>query len=183
MTIQTPPTYQLSTKLRKAIDACVAKFPQGKQRSAVIMALRLLQNERGWLADEQLDALACYLNLAKIEVYEVVSFYSMFDRTPVGKHKIAVCNSISCHLCGSKKLIDHLKKRLKIELGQTTSDGLFTLKETECLAACDGAPAMMVDETTYEENVTPERADQLIETLRKAAQRTKKKTPTKEKTS
>ena len=165
--MSTVTTYTLSAPLCKAIDEVVAKFPADKKRSAVIMALRLVQNEQGWLADEQLDAVANYLNIPKIQVYEVVSFYSMFDRTPVGKNKISVCNSISCHLCGSKQLLDHLQKKLKIKIGETTKDGLFTLKETECLAACDGAPAMMVNETHYHENVTLEDADKLLAKLAK----------------
>lgn len=161
--------YTLSKPLQQSINQLVTKFPEGKQRSAIIMSLRLIQFEHGYLEKTHMNALARHLDLPPIYVYEVAHFYSMYDLKPVGKHKLAVCNSISCHLCGSKSIIDYLGKKLNIKPGETTEDGLFTLKETECLAACNAAPMMMVDETRYEENLTFEKIDKLLEQLRSNA--------------
>jgi NADH-quinone oxidoreductase subunit E len=156
----------LNPSLCQAIDHCVKKFPQGKQQSALIMALRIVQKHYGWLSEMLLDEVADYLSLPPIEVYKVVSFYSMYERKPCGKHKIAVCNSISCALRGSKKIIDHLKTTLGVDLNETTKDGLFTLKETECLGACIDAPVATLDEDQYQERLTPEVVDKIIQALK-----------------
>ena len=136
---------QLSAHAREEIDHWVKKFPEGRQRSAVISALQVVQHENeGYLTPELMDAVADYLDLPPIQVYEVATFYSMFETEPVGRHSISVCTNISCMLRGSDEIVDHLEKKLGIETGSSTSDGKFYLKrEEECLAACCGAPMMM----------------------------------------
>ena len=142
------------------------KFPEGRQRSAVISALQAAQHEnRGYLTVELMDAVAEYLDLPAIQVYEVATFYSMFETKPVGRHCVSVCTNISCMLCGSDEIVSHLENKLGIKLGESTADGkIFLKKEEECLAACCGAPMMMVDHVYYE-NLTPEKVDEIIEGL------------------
>ena len=149
--------------VREQIDSWLAKYPPRQAQSAVIPALHILQTENdGWLSEPILDAVAVYLNIPAINVYEVATFYSMFELSPVGKHKINVCTNISCMLCGSEQIVAHLEQRLNIKLGQTTQDGMFTLKEVECLGACGGAPMLQLNRD-YHELLTPERVDQLID--------------------
>ncbi|MDA9832407.1 NADH-quinone oxidoreductase subunit NuoE [Gammaproteobacteria bacterium] len=152
-------------KLAVAIDQWVNKFPKGQQKSATLMALRVVQDEYRWLEQKHLDAVADYLKLSKIDVYEVASFYSMYQHQPVGKHLVKVCTSLSCCLNGAYEVVDHLEKTLDIQCGQTTQDGKITLQETECLAACAGAPAICVDDKTYHENMTIERIEKMIKPL------------------
>lgn len=156
----------LSSHVREEIDRWVAKFPEGRQRSAVISALHAAQHEnRGFLTTEIMDAVANYLDMPPIEVYEVAAFYSMFETKPVGEHSISVCTNISCWLRGSKEIVDHIEKRLGIKTGESTADGRFYLKrEEECLAACCGAPMMMVDHV-YHENLTPEKVDEVLDAI------------------
>jgi NADH-quinone oxidoreductase subunit E len=156
----------LSAHVREEIDHWVAKFPKGRQRSAVIAALQAAQHENeGYLTPEIMDAIAGYLNLPPIQVYEVATFYSMFVTKPVGRHSISVCTNISCMLRGSDEIVAHLEKKLGIETGESTADGKFYLKrEEECLAACCGAPMMMIDHHYYE-NLTPEKVDEIIDAL------------------
>ncbi len=147
------------------IDKILAKFPANQRRSAVISALMLVQkNNKGWLTIELMDQVAEYLGVAKIAVYEVASFYSMFELNPVGRHKISVCTNISCMLRGSDQILDHLCEKLRINVNQNTPDNKFTLKAVECLAACGGAPMMQVGEV-YHENLTPEKVDQILARL------------------
>ncbi len=156
----------LSLKSKKAIDQWLTKYPPNQRQSAVLYALKIVQEDNnGWLTEELMDAVAAYLGMPKIAVYEVASFYSMFELKPVGKHKISVCTNISCMLCESDKLIEHLKGRLGINFGETTPDGLFTLKEVECLAACGGAPAIQIG-TVYHEKVTPDKMDAILDELK-----------------
>lgn len=157
---------QFDTSVTKKIDAWKKKFPKEKPESSIIMSLRFIQDHYGWLSDKHLDMLAEYLVIAPIRVYEVASFYSMYHRNPVGKHVLGICGSISCMLRGSEPLIHHLENKLNIKLGETTEDGLFTLKEVECLASCTKAPAMVVNGTQYVEDLTPESLDKLIDDLR-----------------
>jgi NADH-quinone oxidoreductase subunit E len=140
---------QLTKQTEDAIAVWVAKFPKEQKRSAILMALRLAQKQAGWLSDALLDEVAKLLDLPPIWIYEVAGFYSMYDRKPVGKHKIGICNSISCGLCGSAQLMHDLSKRLGIQVGQTTADGQITLQELECLGACCDGPAVMLNETEY----------------------------------
>ena len=157
----------LSSEVRREIDHWLTKFPPERKRSAVLMALRLVQQQNGgWLTVELMDVVADYLDLPKIAVYEVASFYTLLQTEPVGRHKIAVCNSISCMLSGSEKLIAHLEQRLGIHAGETTPDGLFTLKEVECLAACTRAPMLQIDDQQYYENLTTAHVDAILEEIR-----------------
>jgi NADH-quinone oxidoreductase subunit E len=153
----------LSADVRAEIDRWVAKFPPDRRRSAVIAALHAVQHEQGYLSRDGLDAVAAYLGLPPIQVYEVASFYSMFETQPVGRHHISVCTNISCMLCGGEELLAHVERRLGIKVGESTPDGRFYLKrEEECLAACSGAPMMMVDHVYYE-NLTPDAVDRVLE--------------------
>jgi NADH-quinone oxidoreductase subunit E len=153
----------LSPHVRAEIDRWVAKFPPERKRSAVIAALHAVQHEKGYLAQESMDAVAGYLGLPPIQVYEVASFYSMFETKPCGRHHISVCTNISCMLRGGEEILAHVEKRLGIKIGESTPDGRFFLKqEEECLAACNGAPMMMVDHVYYE-NLTPEKVDRILD--------------------
>jgi len=156
----------LSAHVREEIDHWVAKFPQGRQRSAVIAALQAAQHENdGFLTPAIMDAVAAYLDLPAIQVYEVATFYSMFETKPVGRHSISVCTNISCMLRGSDEIVEHLEKTLGIKTGESTPDGKFYLKrEEECLAACCGAPMMMVDHV-YHENLTTEKVDRVLDAI------------------
>lgn len=155
----------LSLKTKTAIDAWLKKFPSNQKQSAVLYALTVVQEENGGhLSEGWMDAVAAYLDMPKIAVYEVASFYSMFELHPVGKHKICICTNISCLLQGCETIVDHLKSRLNIDLGETTSDGRFTLKSVECLAACGNAPVMQIGKKYYE-HLTPERVDSILSEL------------------
>jgi NADH-quinone oxidoreductase subunit E len=156
----------LSQKLKAEIDLWVAKFPHDQKQSAVLPALRLAQEENsGWLSEEIMRLIADYLNMSFIAVYEVASFYSMYELKPVGKHKLAICTNISCMLAGSDKIVKHLNKKLNIKLGETTEDKRFTLKEVECLGACANAPVMHIGQS-YHEDLTPEKVDKILEELK-----------------
>ena len=151
--------------LRHQIDVWIAKYPLGQAQSAVTPALHILQDAHdGWLSKAVMDALAIYLGMPSISVYEVATFYTMYELEPVGKNKISVCTNISCMLCGSEEIVDHLKQRLGISFGETTHDGLVTLKEVECLGACCGAPMLQLNRD-YHENLTTEKIDNLLDGL------------------
>ena len=156
----------LSEHARAEIDRWVARFPQGRQRSAIIAALREVQHENGgWLTVPLMDAVAAYLELPPIQVYEVATFYSMFETRPVGRHSVSVCTNISCMLCGSDSIVAHIEQKLGIRTGESTPDGRIYLKrEEECLAACVNAPMMMVDHV-YHEHLTLERVDEILDAL------------------
>ena len=156
----------ISDAARKRIDAWLAKYPSDRRQSAVIAALTIVQEEHGgWLTTESMDAVAEYLGMPPIAVYEVATFYSMFDLERVGRHKISVCNNISCMLRGGDEIVRHVEHKLGIKVGETTADGKFTLKrEEECLAACCGAPMMVVD-GHYHERLTPARVDEILDGL------------------
>jgi NADH-quinone oxidoreductase subunit E len=162
---RTPGT--LSEHVREEIDHWVAKFPAGRERSAVLAALRAAQHENeGFLTVELMDAVAAYLDLPPIQVYEVASFYSMFETKPCGRHHVSVCTNISCMLCGADEIVAHVERKLGIRVGESTSDGrIYLKKEEECLAACAGAPMMMVDHV-YHESLTPETVDQILDALK-----------------
>ncbi len=162
-----PATDVLSAHVRAEIDGWVAKFPPGRQRSAVIGALHAVQHQNGgYLTQSLMEAVAAYLKLPAIQVFEVASFYSMFETKPVGRHSISVCTNISCMLRGGEKILAYIEKRLGISVGESTSDGRFFLKnEEECLAACTGAPMIMVDHRVHED-VTPARVDEILDSLK-----------------
>jgi len=153
----------LSAHVRAEIDHWLTKFPSDRRRSAVIAALHAVQHEKGHLPQASMDAVAGYLDIPPIQVYEVASFYSMFETRPCGRHHISVCTNISCMLCGGEDILAHLEKRLGIKVGESTADGRFYLKqEEECLAACNGAPMMMVNHV-YFEHLTPAKVDQILD--------------------
>ncbi len=157
----------ISDHAKSVIDNCLKKFPADQKQSAILGALQEVQHEnKGFLTVELMDAVAEYLDMSKIAVYEVASFYSMLETEPVGRHSVSVCNNISCMLNGADALIDHIEKKLKIKTGKTTEDGrIFLKQEEECLAACCGAPMMMVDHV-YFENLTTEKVDQILDDLK-----------------
>ena len=156
----------LSAHARAEIDHWLTRYPADRKQSAVLAALREVQHENGgYLTTELMDAVADYLDLPPIAVYEVASFYSMFELQPVGRHCIAVCTNISCMLRGSDTVLSYIERKLGIKLGESTPDGKFYLKkEEECLAACCGAPMMQVDHVYYE-NLTPEKVDRILGSL------------------
>ena len=158
---------ELSPHVRDEIDRWVARFPEGRQRSAVISALHAVQHENGgYLTPALMNAVADYLHLPAIQVYEVASFYSMFETKPVGRHHVSICTNISCMLRGADEIVEHVERKLGIRTGESTPDGRFYLKrEEECLAACCGAPMMMVDHV-YHENLTPEKAAEILDNVR-----------------
>jgi len=158
----TDTVFELSKHDKAEIDAWVAQYPLEHKRSAVIPALHIAQKANGgWLSEEAMKAVADYLGLPQIQVFEVATFYSMFELAPVGKHKLCVCTNVSCMLNGSDEIVAHLKKRLKINLGETTDDNKFTLKEVECLGACVNAPVLQLGHQ-FHEKLTPEKIDALL---------------------
>jgi len=167
-TISTPASRAglLSAQTRAVIDSWVARFPADRKRSAVIQSLMAAQEQNGgWLNNELIEAVAEYLDLPSVWAAEVASFYSMFDLKPVGRHKVNICTNISCWLNGAEDIVAHAEKQLGIRMGQTTADGRITLKvEEECLAACCGAPMMVVD-GHYHENLTPAKVDDILGSL------------------
>jgi NADH-quinone oxidoreductase subunit E len=156
----------LSDHVREEIDRWKARFPDEQQRSAVIGALHAVQHENdGYLTAELMNGVADYLDLPTIQVYEVATFYSMFQTKKVGRHNVAICTNVSCMLRGADDIVDHVEKKLGITTGESTEDGRIYLKrEEECLAACCGAPMMMVDHKYYE-NLTPEMVDVILDGL------------------
>ena len=157
----------LTEHTRAEIDHWIAKFPPGRQRSATIAALRAAQEQNhGYLTSELMNAVAEYLRLPPIQVYEVASFYSMFELAPCGRHHVSICTNISCMLRGAEDLVAHAERKLGIRLGESTPDGRILLKrEEECLAACTGAPMMMVDHV-FHEDLTPEKVDRVLDELK-----------------
>jgi len=157
---------QLSSHAREEIDALIARFPAERKKSALLGALNVVQHEnKGYLTTELMDAVAEYLELAKIEVYEVASFYSMYELKPVARNNVAICTNISCMLMGAESIVDHVENKLGIKLGESTPDGRIYLKvEEECLAACAGGPMMQVNHKYYE-NLTPEKVDEILDGL------------------
>jgi NADH-quinone oxidoreductase subunit E len=159
-------TSLLTPESRAEIDGWIAKYPPEHKRSAVMAALRIAQDQNGgWLTTELMDAVAAYLEMQPIAVYEVATFYSMYELKPVGKHKICVCTNVSCMLRGSDQIVAYLNNKLGIKFGEITADGQFSLKEVECLAACGGAPMMQIGHTYYE-NLTPEKIDSILSELK-----------------
>lgn len=155
---------ELPETVTRRIDESLAKYPAGESRAALLDALHAAQDELGWLEQGTLDAVAEYLELEPIKVYEAATFYDMFNREPVGRHHVRVCTNISCWLCDSDRVVQRLRERLGIDFGETTADGRFTLTEVECLGACGGAPVIWIGRTYYED-ATPERVDRILDGL------------------
>jgi NADH-quinone oxidoreductase subunit E len=160
-------TSLLNEHTRQEIDHWVAKFPPGRQRSATIAALRAAQEQNdGFLTGDLMNAVAAYLSLPPIQVYEVAAFYSMLETHPCGRHHVSICTNISCMLNGAEALVAHAEKKLGIKLGESTPDRrVFLKQEEECLAACTGAPMMMVDHI-FHEHLTPEKVDRILDDLK-----------------
>ena len=157
----------LSHHEREEIDSWLKRYPDDKKQSALLAALRAVMHEDHYLSVEKMDAVADYLGLPAIAVYEVASFYSMYelDKKAAAKYSISVCTNVSCMLCGSDKILDHIENKLGVKLGQATPDGKFFIKmEEECLAACSSAPMMQVNHV-YHTHLTPEKVDQILDGL------------------
>ena len=159
-------SYALPAHVREEIDAWKTRFPEGRQRSAVIKALHLVQHENhGYITAEQMDAVAGYLDLPPIQVYEVATFYSMFQTEKVGRNEVSICTNVSCMLRGAEDIVEHVEGKLGIKLGESTEDGkVFLKREEECIAACCGAPAMQVNHRYYE-NLTSDMVDDILDGL------------------
>jgi NADH-quinone oxidoreductase subunit E len=157
---------ELSTHAREEIDELLSHFPADQKKSALLGALNVVQHEnKGFLTEELMTLVADYLDLAKIEVYEVASFYSMYELKPVARNNVAICTNICCMLMGSQTIVDHVEKKLNIKIGESTDDGrIYLKKEEECLAACAGGPMMQVNHVYYE-NLSPEKVDEILDSL------------------
>src|SRR5210317_2505503 len=159
-------SYELSTHIKEEIESWKARFPKDRQRSAVISALHAVQHEnRGFVTAEQMNAIADYLELPSIQVYEVATFYSMFQTKEVGRNEVAICTNVACMLRGADELVEHVESKLGIKLGESTEDGrIFLKREEECIAACCGAPAMQVNHK-YFENLSADMVDDILDGL------------------
>jgi NADH-quinone oxidoreductase subunit E len=156
----------LTTDSLKRIDGEIAKYPPEQKRSAVMSALIIAQDEKGWLSTETMDFVARYLGMPSVAVYEVATFYSMYNLKPVGRHKITLCTCLPCGLQGALDAADHLSRRLGIQFNQTTPDGRFTLKEGECMGACAMAPVLLVNNKKMHDYMSGEKLDALLDRLK-----------------
>jgi len=152
----------LSPESLAKIDRELAKYPADRRQSAVMSALRIAQEQFGWLSKDTIAEVADYLGIPAIAALEVATFYNMYELEPVGKHKITVCTNISCMLRGSDEIVEHLEKRLGIGFNETTADGRFTLKEGECMGCCGGAPLFHINNSRMCEFLTPEKVDEIL---------------------
>jgi NADH-quinone oxidoreductase subunit E len=156
----------LSAESLKKIDREIAKYPPDQKQSAVMSALIIAQDERGWLSSETMDEVAAYLAMPAVAVYEVATFYSMYNLRKTGKYKLTICTCLPCGLQGALDAADHLRERLGIDFNETTPDGRFTLKEGECMGACAMAPVLLVNNKKMHDTMSKEKLDQLIEELK-----------------
>jgi NADH-quinone oxidoreductase subunit E len=161
----------LSPDALKRIDREIAKYPPEHRQSAVIAALAVAQDEFGWLSSETMDFVAHYLGMPPVAVYEVATFYEMFNTEPTGKYKLTICTNLPCALSSATEAAAHLKQKLGIGFGETTSDGLFTLKEGECFGACGDAPVVLVNNKRMCSWMKPDKLDGLIAELSSEAKR------------
>ncbi len=157
----------LSAESLEKINREIAKYPADQKQSAVMSALAIAQDEKGWLATETMDFIAKYLGMPAIAVYEVATFYNMYNLKPVGKHKITVCTNLPCALSGGSDAAAYLKQKLGIGFNETSADGLLTLKEGECMGACGDAPVLLVNNKRMCSFMSNDQIDQLLEELRK----------------
>ena len=157
----------LSPEALARIDKALAKYPADQRQSAVMAALTVAQTEKGWLSSEIMDFIAQYLRMPPIAVYEAASFYGMYDLHPVGRHKLTLCTNLPCALSGAAQAAEQLKKKLGIGFNETTPDGMFTLRQGECLGACGDAPVCLHNDKTMVSYLTPDKLDGWIEELRK----------------
>jgi NADH-quinone oxidoreductase subunit E len=156
----------LSAESLKKIDREVAKFPPEQKQSAVMAALVIAQDEKGWLSTETMDQVAHYLGMPPIAVYEVASFYNMYDLEPVGRHKLTVCTNLPCALSGGVDAAEHLKRCLGVGFNETTADGRVTLKQGECMGACGDAPVLLVNNKRMCSKMSQDKLDQLLSELK-----------------
>ncbi|MCC6196153.1 MAG: NADH-quinone oxidoreductase subunit NuoE [Burkholderiales bacterium] len=161
----------LSEDIRRKIDRELQKYPPDQKQSAVLSALALAQDEHGWLSTDVMDAVAGYLGMQPVSVYEVATFYTMCNVKPQGRFKIVICTNLPCALSGANQAAEHLKRKLGVDFGQTTSDGKFTLKEGECLGACGDAPVLIVNDRRMCGFMSNARLDELVGELSEAADR------------
>lgn len=145
-------------------DKLKQRFPKGFESSLVLPCVRRIQEDRGFVADSDVDGLALYLGVPRIQIEEVLSYYTQFRRKPIGRWHLQTCRNVSCSMCGAERLMDHIKRTLKVEAGETTPDGRFTFSTVECLGSCGTAPVMMVNDT-YHESMSPEKVDALLKEL------------------
>jgi NADH-quinone oxidoreductase subunit E len=157
----------LSTQAYKAIDRELAKYPADQKQSAVISALAIAQTELGWISKDVIEEVARYLEMPAIAVYEVATFYAMYNLEPAGKCKITICTNLPCALSGGTRAAEHLKQRLGIGFNETTPDGAFTLKEGECMGACGDAPVLLVNNTRMESFMSNDKLDALLDALKR----------------
>jgi NADH-quinone oxidoreductase subunit E len=155
----------LSQDARAKIERETGKYPPEQRQSAVMSALRIAQEEHGWLSNEVMEEVAAVLGMAPVHVYEVATFYNMYNLKPLGRHKMVICTNLPCALSGACEAADHLKRRLGVGFNETTADGKFTLKEGECLGACGDAPVMVLDNRELVGFLSNDRIDRLIEEL------------------
>jgi len=155
----------LSPEALKKIDREIGKYPAGQKQSAVMAALAIAQDEHGWLPDELMDEVARYLAMPPIAVYEVATFYNMYNLKPAGRHKVTVCTNLPCALSGGVDAAEYLKSKLGVDFAETTADGKFTLKEGECMGACGDAPVLLVNNKRMCSFMSREKLDRLIEEL------------------
>ena len=156
----------LTTDSLRKIDREIAKYPADQKQSAVMSALIIAQDEKGWLSTETMDYVAKYLDMPPVQVYEVATFYSMYNLKPTGRHKLTLCTCLPCGLQGALAAADHLRAKLGIDFNETTPDGRFTLKEGECMGACAMAPVLLVNNKKMLDTMTHEKLDQLLESLK-----------------
>jgi NADH-quinone oxidoreductase subunit E len=162
---------RLSPETLRRIDREIAKYPADQKQSAVMSALGFAQDEHGWLSSEIMDSVAEYLGMPPVAVYEVATFYTMYNLAPTGRFKIAICTNLPCALAGATAAAEHLKATLKVGFGQTTPDGKFTLKEGECMGACGDAPVLLVNDRRMCSFMSNARLDELVTDLSAAADR------------
>jgi NADH-quinone oxidoreductase subunit E len=156
----------LSIASLQKIDREIAKYPADQKQSAVMAGLIIAQDEKGWLATETMDEVAGYLGMAPVAVYEVASFYGMYNLKPTGKHKLTICTCLPCGLQGSLEAAEHLKTKLGIDFGETTGDGRFSLKEGECMGACAMAPVILVNNKKMHDYMSNDKIDALLKDLK-----------------
>lgn len=162
---------EFSSELLEKFGEIVDRYPEGKQKSALLPILHVIQAEFGWVSEDAMDKVAAFLQIKPIEVYEVATFYTMYFLQPTGKYTLEVCRTAPCCLVGAEKIMDHIQQKLGIKEGEVTADGLFSWRGVECSAACGFGPVLQIGpEYTYYENLTVEKVDQLIDSLKNKAQ-------------
>jgi len=171
LSVQENQPVEFSVTLLEQFAEIVSRYPEGKQKSALLPILHLVQAEFGWVSTNAMDKVAAYLSLKPIEVYEVATFYTMYFLKPLGKYNLEVCRTGPCCLVGAEKIMKHIEERLGVKEGEVTADGLFSWRGVECIAACGFGPVLQIGpEYTFYENLTEESVDHLIETLKNKEQ-------------